>query len=123
MTHQGEHQQRRGELAENDFDVANRGDVSSSSIVPERFSSAYRRIVIIGIRKKPMTLAFESSGRITHSFTSIGWARPIIWDSIPRMTKNASRAVEEESENHGEDRHQQIGDRRSEVALQLSYGK
>jgi hypothetical protein len=37
------------------------GDVSSSSMVPERFSSEYVRIVIIGMMKRMMTDAFCST--------------------------------------------------------------
>ena len=37
------------------------GDVSSSSIVPDRFSSEYVRIVIIGITNRMMTDAFCST--------------------------------------------------------------
>ena len=39
------------------------GEVSSSSIVPDRFSSAYVRIVIIGSTKSSTTVALSSSGR------------------------------------------------------------
>ena len=46
-------------------------------------------MVIMGMRNSPMTLALLSSGRITHSFTSMGMLRPIIWDSMPRITKKA----------------------------------
>ncbi len=66
------------------------GDVTSSSMVPVRFSSANRRMVIIGIRNSPITLTFENSGRITNSFTSIGIACPIIELSMPRLTKKTT---------------------------------
>jgi len=65
------------------------GEVASNSIVPDRFSSANSRMVIIGIRNNPMTLTFISSGRTIHSFKSIGMPRPIICDSMPRVTKIA----------------------------------
>ena len=68
------------------------GEVISSSMVPERFSSANSRMVIIGIRNSAMTLTFISSGRMTHSFMSIGMLRPIICDSMPRLTKMAVAA-------------------------------
>ena len=38
--------------------------MSSSSIVPDRFSSAYVRIVMSGSTKSATTLTFCSSGRI-----------------------------------------------------------
>jgi hypothetical protein len=41
------------------------GDVSSSSIVPERFSSEYVRIVIIGMMNRMMTDAFCNTYRMT----------------------------------------------------------
>ena len=65
------------------------GDVASNSMVPERFSSANSRMLIIGIRKSPMTLTLESTGRMTHSLTFIGMPRPIMADSMPRCTKIA----------------------------------
>ena len=63
------------------------GEVSSSSMVIERFSSENRRIAIIGIRNSPITLVFISSGRITISLTSIGKDRPIICDCRLISTK------------------------------------
>ena len=54
------------------------GEVIKSSIVPLRFSSANRRMVIIGIKNNPMTLTLPSSGRTTESFTLIGWLCPIM---------------------------------------------
>ena len=54
------------------------GDVNSSSMVPERFSSANRRMVIIGIRNNATVLAKPSSGRIICSFTFMGWDWPDI---------------------------------------------
>ena len=48
------------------------GEVTSSSMVPVRFSSANSRMVIMGMKNSPITLTFVSSGRITHSFTFIG---------------------------------------------------
>jgi hypothetical protein len=56
------------------------GDVMSNSMVPERFSSANRRIVIIGIRNSPITLTFISTGRTIISLMFIGKLRPIICD-------------------------------------------
>ncbi len=95
------------------------GEVISSSMVPERFSSANSRMVIMGIRNSPMTLTFISSGRITHSFMSIGMPRPIICDSMPRLHEDGRRHVEEVAEDEGEHRHQQVGDRGGEVTLQF----
>ena len=48
------------------------GEVASSSMVPMRFSSANSRMVIMGMKNSPITLMFESSGRMTYSFTLIG---------------------------------------------------
>ena len=45
------------------------GYVSSSSIVPERRSSAKSRIVTSGISNNKITLMFEKSGRMTLSVT------------------------------------------------------
>ena len=55
------------------------GDVVSSSMVPVRFSSANSRIEIMGMKKSPITLAFDSSGRMICSliFMGIGWPRRI----------------------------------------------
>ena len=61
--------------------------MTSSSIVPVRFSSANSRMVIMGMKNSPMTLTFDSSGRITYSFTFIGNAWPRICDSSPIMSK------------------------------------
>ena len=43
------------------------GDVSSSSMVPERFSSAKERIVSIGRRNSRITAVLPKSGRIMNS--------------------------------------------------------
>ena len=43
------------------------GDVSSSSMVPERFSSANDRMVSIGSRNSRMTAVLPNSGRIMNS--------------------------------------------------------
>ena len=63
------------------------GEVARSSIVPVRFSSANSRMVIIGIRNSPTTLMFDSSGRISSSFTFIGKLWPRICDWMPMYTK------------------------------------
>ncbi len=63
------------------------GDVASSSMVPVRFSSANSRMVIMGMKNSPITLTFESSGRITYSLTLMGNAWPRICDSSPTMLK------------------------------------
>ena len=63
------------------------GEVASSSIVPERFSSAKRRMVIMGIKKSPTTLTFESSGRMICSLMFMGKVWPRICISIPSITK------------------------------------
>ena len=47
------------------------GEVSSSSIVPERFSSEYVRIVMSGSTNSATTLTFWSSGRIAMLLTLI----------------------------------------------------
>ena len=47
------------------------GDVSSSSMVPDRFSSAYARIVTMGMRKRIRISTFCSSGRISCWLTFI----------------------------------------------------
>ena len=41
------------------------GEVRSSSIVPERFSSAYVRMVMSGSTKSRTTVAFSNNGRIS----------------------------------------------------------
>ena len=63
------------------------GDVASNSMVPVRFSSANRRIVIIGIKNSPTTLTFDSNGRIICSFTFMGNDCPRICISMPSITK------------------------------------
>ena len=63
------------------------GDVTSNSIVPLRFSSANKRMVIKGMKNSPITLAFESNGRMTSSFRFIGMGWPRNCDSMPIMTK------------------------------------
>jgi len=75
-------------FAEDDFPIAD-GDVSSSSMVPERFSSAKRRMEMSGMRHRPTTLALPSRGAMTYSFTLMGPPRPIIWDCMPAWTKYA----------------------------------
>ena len=52
------------------------GDVSSSSIVPDRFSSEYDRIVTIGIRNSSRIVTFCSSGRIMTWLTFIASGPP-----------------------------------------------
>jgi hypothetical protein len=53
------------------------GDVSSSSIVPDRFSSEYVLIVTIGSTKRTTTLIWRMSGRISISLMLIGpWPMP-----------------------------------------------
>ena len=59
------------------------GEVASNSMVPLRFSSANNLMVIMGIRNNPITLTFESRGRITCSFRFIGKLPPRICDSMP----------------------------------------
>ena len=49
------------------------GEVSSNSIVPDRFSSEYVRIVTIGRRNSTTTVTFWSSGRISCWLTFIAW--------------------------------------------------
>ncbi len=68
------------------------GEVASSSMVPVRFSSANRRIVIIGMRNRPITLTLERTGRMTHSFTFMGMPRPIMW--IPSRAARRWRVAE-----------------------------
>ena len=63
------------------------GEVASSSMVPLRFSSANRRIVIIGIKNSPMTLVLESSGRMTYSLMFIGLPGRASALPCPAMTK------------------------------------
>ena len=48
------------------------GEVISSSMVPERFSSANSRMQIMGIRNSPITLVFISTGRTIISLMFIG---------------------------------------------------
>ena len=54
------------------------GDVTSSSMVPVRFSSANSRMVIMGMMNSPTTLMLLKTCRTTHSFTLSGTAWPII---------------------------------------------
>ena len=59
-------------------------------MVPVRFSSANRRIVIMGMKNSPMTLTFDSSGLMICSFTFIGNVWPRICDAMPSKTKKPS---------------------------------
>ena len=59
------------------------GEVVSNSMVPERFSSAKRRMVMMGMKNNPITLALFSSGRMICSFTFMGIISPRICDSMP----------------------------------------
>ena len=53
------------------------GDVSSSSIVPDRFSSEYVLIVTIGSTKSTTTLIWRISGRSSMSLMLTGpWPMP-----------------------------------------------
>ncbi len=63
------------------------GDVVSSSIVPLRFSSANRRIVIKGMKNNPITLTLASSGRNTCSLMFIGNCSPSSVASMAMFTK------------------------------------
>ncbi len=63
------------------------GDVASNSMVPWRFSSANKRMVIMGMKNSPTTLTFESSGRMICSFKFIGMDWPRICISRPCTTK------------------------------------
>jgi hypothetical protein len=47
-------------------------------------------MVIMGIKNRPTTPAFESSGRMIYSFTLMGKLWPLICDSMPRTTKKAT---------------------------------
>ena len=67
------------------------GEVSSSSMVPERFSSAYARMVIIGSRKRLMSATFCSSGRIMDWLMLIG--PPPICDCMLCCTKYVKCAM------------------------------
>jgi hypothetical protein len=58
--------------------VSRMGEVASSSMVPVRFSSANRRMVIMGMKNRPTTLMFDNSGRMTYSLTLMGMAWPLI---------------------------------------------
>ena len=62
------------------------GEVRSSSIVPDRFSSEYVFIVIIGSRNRTSTLAFCRSGRIMSLLTFTCGVCPNC-DCIPCRTK------------------------------------
>ena len=57
-------------------------------MVPVRFSSANRRMVIMGIRNRAMVEANPSSGRMICSFTFIGCCWPIIWACKLKRTKS-----------------------------------
>ena len=63
------------------------GEVVSNSIVPLRFSSANRRIVIKGMKNSPITLMLESSGRTTCSLMFIGNCSPSSVASMAMFTK------------------------------------
>ena len=66
------------------------GNVSSSSIVPERRSSAKSRIVSNGSSSRRITLTFEKSGRITLSVTFRSRAiAGFIADCMDASVKNA----------------------------------
>jgi hypothetical protein len=54
------------------------GDVRRSSIVPDRFSSEYVRIVIIGMTNRMMIAAFSRTPRIIRSLTFTAPPPPII---------------------------------------------
>ena len=70
------------------------GDVRSSSIVPDRFSSEYVRIVTIGIRNRTRIVTFWTSGRISCwlMFIACGpwenWPICMLW-----RTKNCRMAM------------------------------
>jgi hypothetical protein len=66
------------------------GDVASSSKVPDRFSSAKSRMVIMGMKKRPTTLTLESRGRTICSLTFMGKLDPRSCISMPSMTKKPS---------------------------------
>ena len=87
--------------------------------MPDRFSSANRRIVIIGMKNSPITLMFESSGRISSSFKFIGndWPAHLRFHRV--IDKGAERVPEKQSEDDRKHRQQQIRNRRREVAVQL----
>ena len=59
-------------------------------MVTVRFSSANRRMVIIGIKKSPTTLTFDSNGRMICSFAFMGNACPRICICMPSITKKPS---------------------------------
>jgi hypothetical protein len=58
------------------------GEVARSSMVPERFSSANKRIVMRGMKKRPMTLRLETRPRMSVSLTFIGYIWPSLIDSM-----------------------------------------
>jgi hypothetical protein len=68
------------------------GDVASSSKVPVRFSSANSRIVMMGMKKRPITARFDINGRIIWSFTLIGWLCPCIEAWILKVTNDTTYA-------------------------------
>ena len=80
-------------------------------MVPLRFSSANRRIVIMGMKNSPITLMLESRGRTICSLRFIGNCSPSIWVSMAIFTIIAHGVPEEEAENDGKHDQQNIGDR------------
>ena len=96
------------------------GEVSSSSIVPDRFSSEYVRIVTIGSRNSISTLAFCSSGRISSLFTLRAGGGPNC-DGV-RADEVVQVDDEEPAEEDREEAHHHPRDRRGEVAAQFLAG-
>ena len=95
------------------------GEVASNSMVPVRFSSANRRMVIMGMKNSPMTLTFESSGRMTISFTIHREALAAHLRFHAHQDEITKRVPEEEAEDQREHGQQQIRDRRNEIAVQF----
>ena len=100
------------------------GDVSSSSIVPDRFSSEYVRIVTIGSTNSTTTLTFWSSGRISCSLTFIACGRRHAQHlHALRGRSNCEQRVEEIAEEQREEADDDVGDRRGEVAPSAPCGR
>src|ERR1700733_13550164 len=93
------------------------GEVASSSMVPMRFSSANRRMLIMGMKNRPTTLMLDNSGRITYSFTLMGMAFPLLLGWGRGGVKILNGVPKEEPENDRKHGQQQISYRRDEIAV------
>ena len=99
------------------------GAVRSSSIVPERFSSEYVRIVTIGRMNRKMTVVFRKTGRISCSLTLTALRSAAETGHLHALPiEIEQQRVEEVTEHHRVETDHDVGDRRGEVAFELLVG-